>query len=174
MHTKQYSIGKWVYISLSKQKSLPPLAGRWPLTQPNYPFSPVGKSCALAPLNIIPKFLKEKHQFLLDLSSKSRTFICFLCMISKRYQVFFESFKKKTNGGRVCISLNITVFIGAAKMSPDMQFDMWMLALSTFIIRLIIYLTGCAAPHLLRLLHLLKSYGLCSVFTYDERKWDIF
>ena len=80
-----------MYISLSKQKSLPPLAGRWPLTQPNYPFSPVGKSCALAPLNIIPKFLKEKHQFLLDLSSKSRTFICFICMISKRCQVVFES-----------------------------------------------------------------------------------
>ena len=68
------------------------LAGGWPLTQLNYPFSLGRKSCAPVPLNIIPTFPKEKHQFLSHLSSESRTFMCFICMIIKRYQMFFENF----------------------------------------------------------------------------------
>ena len=60
----------------------------WPLTQPNYHFSPGGKSCALAPLNIIPKFPKEKYKFLSEFSSKSNTFVCSICMIAKGYKVF--------------------------------------------------------------------------------------
>ena len=60
----------------------------WPLTQPNYHFSPGGKSCALASLNIIPKFPKEKYKFLSEFSSKSNTFVCSICMIAKGYKVF--------------------------------------------------------------------------------------
>ena len=53
-------------VAICIDQSLPPLAGGWPLTQPNYHFSLGGKSCTLAPLNIIPKFPKEKHKFLSD------------------------------------------------------------------------------------------------------------
>ena len=63
-------------------QSLPPLAGGWPLTQPNYHFSLGGKSCALTPLNRIPNFPKKKHKFLSDLSSKSSTFMGSICMIA--------------------------------------------------------------------------------------------
>ena len=52
------------------------------------PFLLGGKSCAQAPLNIIPKFPKEKHKFLSNLSSKSSTFMCSICMIAKGYKVF--------------------------------------------------------------------------------------
>ena len=56
------------------------------------PLLPGGKCCALALLNTIPKFLKEKHQFLSALSSKSSIPICSICMISKGYKMFFENF----------------------------------------------------------------------------------
>ena len=36
-------------------------------------------------MDFIPKFSKEKHQFLQDVSSKSNTIVCFICMIIKRY-----------------------------------------------------------------------------------------
>ena len=49
------------------QKSLPPLAVGWPLTQPNHPFSLGRKCCVLTLVNIIPKFLKKKMQVSLRL-----------------------------------------------------------------------------------------------------------
>ena len=58
------------------QKSLPPLAGGWPLTQLNYLFPLGTKCCVLTLLNIIPKFPKEKYQFLSHLSIKSSRFFC--------------------------------------------------------------------------------------------------
>ena len=70
-----------LYINLHRLISA--AIGRgWPLTQPNYHFSLGGKNCALTPLNIIPNFPKEKHKFLSDLSSKSSTFMCSICMIA--------------------------------------------------------------------------------------------
>ena len=89
------TIGK---VSICIDWSLPPLAGGWPLTQPNYHFSLGGKSCALVPLNIIPKFPKEKHKFLSDLSSKSSTFMCSICMIAKGYKVFSWKLCQSKNG----------------------------------------------------------------------------
>ena len=74
------------------------MASGWPLTQPNYPFSQGGKSCALAPLNIIPKFPNEKHQFLSYLSPKSSTFMFSICMITKGYKVFLWKLCQSKNG----------------------------------------------------------------------------
>ena len=59
------------------------------------PFLPGGKSCALAPLNIIPKFPKEKHKFLSDLSSKFSTFMCSICMFAKGYSVSLKTLSIK-------------------------------------------------------------------------------
>ena len=60
---------------------------RWMTFDPaELPILPGGKCCALALLNIIPKFPKEKHQFLSDLTSKSSISIC-----SQGYKVFFEN-----------------------------------------------------------------------------------
>ena len=66
---------------------------RWMTFDPaELPLLPGGKYCALALLNIIPKFSKEKHQFLSALSSKSSISMCSICMISKAYKMFFENF----------------------------------------------------------------------------------
>ena len=94
---------------------------RWP----NYPLSLNGKSCALAPLNMIPKFPKEKYQFQSDLSSKSSTFMCFIYMIFKRYQAFCENFVNEkmayvTNPqqkGEGCQRLLLTWRLGPAHMA---------------------------------------------------------
>ena len=77
------------------------MAGGWPLTQPNYHFSMGGKSCALALLNIIPKFPKEKHKFLSDLSSKFSTFMSNLCVpyvwLLRDPKCFLENFVSQKN-----------------------------------------------------------------------------
>ena len=83
------SIGFCLWRQSNLHRLISAAIGRWwPLTQPNYHFSPGGKSCALAPLNIIPKFPKEKYKFLSEFSSKSNTFVCSICMIAKGYKVF--------------------------------------------------------------------------------------
>ena len=71
--------------------------GRWVTSDPaELPILPGwNKSYLLAPLNIIPDFRKEKHQYLSDLSSKSNTFLCFICQIIKIYQVFFKTLSDK-------------------------------------------------------------------------------
>ena len=77
------------------------LCRHWPsgdLWPSRITISPGGKSCALAPLNIIPKFPKEKHKFLSDLSSKSSTFMCSICMIAKGYKVFPWKLCQSKNG----------------------------------------------------------------------------
>ena len=61
------------------------------------PILPGGKCCALALLNIIPMFPKEKHQFLSDLSSKSSISMCSICMITKGYKVFFRKLCQSKN-----------------------------------------------------------------------------
>ena len=77
----------WLFANLHRLISAA-IGQWWPLTQPNYHFSLGGKSCALAPLNIISKFPKEKYKFLSEFSSKSNTFVCSICMIAKGYKVF--------------------------------------------------------------------------------------
>ena len=74
---------------------------RWMTYDPaELPILPGGKCCALALLNIIPKFPKEKHQFLSDLSSKSGISMCSTCMIDSK--CFFENFVNQKNGVHVC------------------------------------------------------------------------
>ena len=61
------------------------------------PILPGGKCCALALLNIITKFPKEKYQFLSDLSLKSSIPMCSICMITKEYKMFFRKLYQSKN-----------------------------------------------------------------------------
>ena len=78
--------------SLISKKSLPPLVVGWPLTQPNHQFSLGRTFCVVTLVNIIPKFPMKNSKFLWDLSSKFNRLYLFMCMVIKRYKVFFENF----------------------------------------------------------------------------------
>ena len=48
--------------------------------------------CVLTLVNIISKFPMKNRKFLKHLSSKFSRFYVFICMVIKRYKVFFENF----------------------------------------------------------------------------------
>ena len=96
---KYIDLHNFLIIVVNLHRLISAAIGRWVTSDPaELPVLPGRKNCALAPLNIIPKFPKEKHKFLSDLSSKSITFMCSICMIAKGYKVFPWKLSQSKNG----------------------------------------------------------------------------
>ena len=89
-----------------------------------------GKSCALAPLSIIPKFLKEKH--LSDLSSKSSIFMYFIYVwlwrdtkcffflnfVNKKWHMRWIAPKKANSGREFCLEIVSTSVVICQAVYP--------------------------------------------------------
>ena len=105
------------------------LAGGWLLTEPNYHFSLGGKSCALAPLTIIPKFPKENKRFSQIYYQNPahlcvpyvwllRDTKCFLENIVNQKWRMWRIASKKTNGGRdFCLEIDAMVALCVRMLS---------------------------------------------------------
>ena len=102
--TLQRGTGHWLQHSLPCLHQLISASiSRWMTFDPaEFAIFPGRKYCALVLLNIIPKFTKEKHQFLSDLSSKSNISMCSICMITKEYKVFFWNLCQSENVFVLC------------------------------------------------------------------------